>query len=152
SLNDYSKARMRARYQATGSLLFQANFQVLDNSNPAADIRFDYLSRSNGLSVFWTPGGGRRFSFTGEYDRTTLRSSIRYLDLPFLAPATSLYRENAHTATAAIDLVLPGIPNGHLSAGGSMFLSSGTRSTNYYQPLVRLSIPLYKHVQWNTDW
>ena len=45
SLNEYQRARARAKYQATGSLLFQANFQVLDNQNPAADIRYDFRSR-----------------------------------------------------------------------------------------------------------
>ena len=152
SLNDYSKARIRAKYQASNSLLFQANFQILNNSNPAPDIRLDYESRSNILSVFWTPGGGRRLSVTGEYDRTTLSSSIRYLDLPFLTPATSLYRENAHTATGALELAIPGIPAGRISAGGSLFISNGSRSTSYYQPLAKLVIPVHKHLQWNTQW
>lgn len=88
----------------------------------------------------------------GEYDRSTLRSSIRYLDLPFLTPATSYYWENAHTATSAIDLVIPGAKGGKLTAGGSLFVSSGTRPTRFYQPLLRLSLPLHKHVSWNTEW
>jgi hypothetical protein len=152
SLNDYNKARIRATYQAANSLLLQTNFSILNNQNPAPDIRFDYQSRNNTLAVFWTPNGGKRFSVTGEYDRSTVRSNIIFLDLPFLNPATSIYRENAHTATAAIDVALPGIPNGKLTAGGSLFISSGSRPTTYYQPLARLAIPLYKHIQWNSEW
>jgi hypothetical protein len=62
-----------------------------------------------------------------------------------LTPAASIYRENAHGFTA-----LAGIK--WFSLGGSFFISSGSRPTNYYQPLVRVSIPLHKHVQWNAEW
>jgi len=43
----------------------------------------------------------------GEYDRSTLSSSINYLGL-FLSPAVSYYSENAHTASSTIDIALPG--------------------------------------------
>jgi hypothetical protein len=36
--------------------------------------------------------------------------------------------------------------------GGSMFLSNGSSTTRYYQPLARLSFPIGKHVNWNTEW
>ena len=39
-----------------------------------------------------------------------------------------------------------------LTAGGSLFISRGSRPTRYYQPLARLSLPLHKHVIWNTEW
>jgi hypothetical protein len=89
-----------------------------------------------------------------EYDRSSLRSSIDYLLLPFLTPAVNVYRENGHTATSAIDVVLPAIGgvSPKLTAGGSLFVSAGTRPTQYYQPLGRLSLPLQKHIQWNTEW
>jgi hypothetical protein len=152
SLNEYNKGRLRAKFQATNSLLFQANFRVLDNQNPAPDIRFDFRSRDSSLAAFWTPAGGKRVTFTGEYDRTTIRSDIRYLDLPFLTPATSSYRDIAHTATTAIDFMLPGLKDGKLTAGGSLFVSRGSRPTRYYQPLARLSLPLHRHIIWNTEW
>jgi hypothetical protein len=152
SLNEYHRARARAKWQATGSLMFQANFRILDNQNPAPDIRFDYRSRDASASVFWTPAGGKRVSFTGEYDRSSWNSDIRYLDLPFLTPATSSYRDIAHTATAAVDIVLPGVKNGKLTAGGSLFISRGSRPTQYYQPVGRLSLPLHKNLMWNTEW
>ena len=152
SLNEYSKGRLRAKFQATNSLLFQANFRVLDNQNPAPDIRFDFRSRDNSVAAFWTPGGGKRVTFMGEYNRSTIRSDIQYLDLPFLAPATSSYRDVAHTATSTVDFMLPGLKDAKLTAGGSLFISRGSRPTHYYQPLGRLSLPLHKHVIWNTEW
>jgi hypothetical protein len=153
SLNDYHKMRARARYQATTSLMFQANFQVLNNQNPAAAIQYDFESRDNSLAVYWTPAGGKRITVMGEYDRSSLRSSIDYLGL-FLGPAVSNYRENAHTASSAIDIALPGYAGltPRLTAGGSLFISSGSRPSRYYQPLMRLSLPLQKHVNWNTEW
>jgi len=151
SLNNYSRARARARFQATHSLSFQANFNVLSNQNPAPDIQNSFLSRDNSLSVYWTPAAAKRITFVGEYDRSTVRSDILYLGL-FLAPATSSYRENAHTATSAIDISLPGLAGAKLTAGGSLFVSSGSAPSRFYQPLVKLTLPLHKHIFWNTEW
>jgi hypothetical protein len=152
SLNEYHRGRVTAKVQATSSLLFQAKFRILDNQNPAPDIQFDYRSRDNSVGLFWTPNGGKRISFTGEYDRSTVNSSIRYLDLPFLTPATSTYNDVAHQATAAVDLTIPEARGAKLTFGGSLFVSRGSRPTRYYQPLTRLSLPLHKYVQWNTEW
>jgi hypothetical protein len=153
SLNDYYKLRARARYQVAASLMLQANFQVLNNQNPAAAIQYNFGSRDNSLAVYWTPAGGKRITVMGEYDRSSLSSSIDYLGL-FLSPALSFYRENAHTATSAIDIALPGYAGftPKFTVGGSLFISSGTRPSRYYQPLMRLSLPLQKHVYWNTEW
>ncbi len=153
SLNDYYKTRARARYQLAASLMLQANFQVLNNQNPAAAIQYNFQSRDNSLAVYWTPAGGKRISLMGEYDRSSLSSSIGYLGL-FLSPAVSFYRENAHTASSAIDIALPGYAGltPKFTAGGSLFISSGTRPSSYYQPLMRLSLPLQKHLYWNTEW
>jgi hypothetical protein len=154
SLNDYNRGRARVRYQARPSLGFQASYAVFDNQNPAPDIRFDYRATSASAAVFWTPADGKRFTFTAEYDHSLLRSSILYLIPQNLQQATSIYRDNANTATALMDFSLPGyagmVPK--LSAGGSVFISTGSRATNYYQPLVRLLIPLHKHVYWKTEW
>ena len=55
---------------------------------------------------------------------------------------------------APVDVVLPKIGGvaGKLSGGGSLFVSTGTRPTSYYQPFGRLSVPLRKYLQWNTEW
>jgi hypothetical protein len=150
SLNDYQKGRARARYQLISSLSLQAGFRVLDNQNPNAGIRYDFLSRDSSLGVFWTPKAAKRFSVSAEYDRSTLRSNIGYLTLPFLGAAVSEYRDNAHSVTGTVDVALP--YSAKLSVGGSLFLSSGSQPTNYYQPLGRFSVPIGKHVAWNTQW
>ena len=137
-LNDYHKARARARYQFSSALMVQANFQVLNNQNPASQIQYSFQSRDNAVAIFWTPKGGKRITFMGEYDRSTLRSTIDYLLPPFFTPSVSLYRDNAHTATSAVDVALPGLAGAKLEFGGSLFVSSGSRASQYYQPLVRL--------------
>ncbi|HJT87023.1 MAG TPA: hypothetical protein VJ732_04185 [Bryobacteraceae bacterium] len=154
SLNDYHQARVRARYQATSSLSVQTNFLVLNNQNPDPAIRYDFQSRDNSLSLYWTPNGGKRVSLMAEYDRSTLRSDIGYLLPPFLTQAVSQYRENAHTATTAVDLTPPayGWFAPKVTFGGSLFISSGSRPSRYYQPMTRLSIPVVKHVNWNSEW
>jgi len=152
SLNNYQKGRARARYQLAKALSLQANFQVLNNQNPAQGINYSFQSRDNALSIFWTPDSGKRISLMGEYDRSTLHSNIDYLTLPFLTPAVSEYRDNAHSATSALNLAIPGFKDGKLTLGGSMFVSSGSAPSRYYQPLARLSLPVCKHVSWNAEW
>jgi hypothetical protein len=151
SLNDYQRGRARAQYKLTGTLSLQARFQVLNNQNPDPSIQYDMQSRDNALSIYWNPNGGKRISLMGEYDRSTMRSDIDYLG-NFLAPGISSYRDNAHTATAALTLAVPGYAAAKLVLGGSLFLSNGSRTTEYYQPLMRLSVPIGKRLNWNTEW
>ena len=35
---------------------------------------------------------------------------------------------------------------GSSAAGGSLYLTSGTRPTDYYQPVVRLNTPVFSHL------
>jgi len=155
SLYDYQRARLRARYQAASTLALQASASVFSNQNPSPGVDLDALSRYTSLTAFWTPGGGKRFSLTADYTRSTVRSDIFYRTPSQLnLPAASFYRDNGHTATALADILLPGYGGvtPKLSFGGSLFLSSGSRPTRYYQPLARLSLPLGKNVYWNTEW
>jgi hypothetical protein len=150
SLNNYQKGRARAKYQLSASLAVQAKFQVLSNQNPASGINLDFESRDSSLSVYWAPAKSKRINVVGEYDRSTVRSSINYLGL-FFIPEVSDYRDNAHTASGAVDVAIPGL-GAKLTMGGSLFLANGSRTTRYYQPLVRFSLPLGKHVFWNSEW
>ncbi len=124
---------------------------MLDNQNPDPSIRYDARVRDNALTVYWNPNGGKRIGLMAEYDRSTMRSDIAYLG-NFLTPGISSYRDNAHTATSALTLAVPGYAAAKLVLGGSLFLSSGTRTTSYYQPLMRLSVPVGKRLNWNTEW
>jgi opacity protein-like surface antigen len=152
SLNNYSRGRVRARYQESNSLSFQLNFQILDNQNPARDIRFDFLSLHATAGAYWTPNNAKRVTVSAEYDRAWINSDILYVNLPFFTPAISSYTENAHTGTAAVDVALPKWSGAKLTAGGSFVLLTGSRPTTYYQPLARVSIPVHKHVYWNAEW
>jgi hypothetical protein len=154
SLNDYHRVRARAQYRVNPSLSLSGNFTLLNNQNPAPSVQYNFQTQNESLMVNWTPNGSKRISFVGEYDHTYLNSDINYLSLPFLNTAVSRYRDHAHTASATAAVALPGyhglVPR--LEAGGSFFISSGSRPTRFYQPLVRFSLPLEKHVSWNTEW
>jgi hypothetical protein len=152
SLYNYQKMRARARYQLLATLSLQASFSLLNNQNPTTGINYDFLSRQNSLSASWTPS--KRVSILTEYTRSTLRSNIGYLEPEFLTPETSLYRDNAHNASALIDLALPAYAKltPRLAFGGSLFISSGSRPTTYYQPLARLSLPIHKGLIWKSEY
>jgi hypothetical protein len=153
SLYNYRRMRARARWQAATSLSLQANLTLLDNDNPVPGILNDFRSRDNALSLNWTPAGGKYVAFMAQYDRATLRSRANYLNLPFLTPAISSYRDDAHLATAAFTFGIPGLANGpKLTAGGSMSINNGTRTSRYYQPMARLAVPFGRHVTWNSEW
>jgi hypothetical protein len=154
SLWDYQKFRLRARYQAWTSLGFQANFTYLNNDNPTPGINYSFTSRYNSFSVYWTPAGGKRVSLLGDYSRSTVKSDILYLVPQALQSASSLYRENAHTATAMLEVALPSYAGltPRIGTGGSLFTAGGSRPTSFYQPLAHAIIPLQKHLSWTAEW
>ena len=154
SLYDYQKVHAQARYQALTSLNFTADFTLLDNNNPVPGVNYDYRSQQESLSLFWSPLGGKLGDFQGSYTRSTLHSDIGYLVTQTLTPQTSLYRDNAHTATALFNVKLPTVEGiaPKLSAGGSFFISSGSRATSYYQPLATLWLPINKKMSFFADW
>lgn len=155
SLHDYHQLRGRATIQALTSLQLLANFLLLDNENPTPGVGYDLRNLAGGLSLRWTPGGGRRVSFLGDYTRSRLRSDIFFRSLPFLDRADSLYRDNAHTATGIFELALPSkhkvvVPR--LGLGGTLFRSSGSRPARYYQPYGRFLVPFSEHVSAYAEW
>jgi hypothetical protein len=154
SLYDYQKVHAQVRYQALTTLSIAADFTLLDNNNPVPGVNYDYRSQQESLSLFWSPAGGKLFDFQGSYTRSTLHSDIAYLIPQTLTPQTSLYRDNAHTATALFNVKLPTVQGiaPKLSAGGSFFISTGSRATNYYQPLATLWLPINKKISLFADW
>src|SRR6266849_6822091 len=111
-------------------------------------------SRDNSFSLVRTPNGGKRLSLTGEYSRSTLRSDITYFVPQTLDRERSFYRDNAHAGSGTLDLVMPGFKDlaPRLSLGGAFFISSGSRPTEYYQPMARFTAPLRKQLAWYTEW
>ena len=83
-----------------------------------------------------------------------LRSNIDYLDPGTLQPQPSDYRENSHIATALFHAHLPAYGSfaPQLMAGGSLAITSGSRPTTYYQPMVKLIVPSGKHIDWYAEW
>ncbi len=154
SLYDYQKVHAQARYQALTSLSVTADFTLLDNNNPVPGVNYDFRSQQESLSLYWSPVGGKFGDFQGSYTRSTLHSDIGYLVPQTLTPQMSLYRDDAHTATALFNLKLPQVQGiaPKLSAGGSFFISSGTRATSYYQPLATLWLPVGKKLSLFADW
>jgi hypothetical protein len=154
SLYNYQKVRAQVHYQPLPSLSVSGDFTLLDNQNPLAGTNYDYSSYQESVSLYWAPRASKIFDIQGSYTRSTLRSNISYLDPGTLSPQISNYRDDAHTATALIDLAWPHgktfAPK--LAAGGSLFLSSGSRPTSYYQPQVRLSLPIGTHLSWFSEW
>ncbi len=154
SLYDYQKIRAQARYQVTGSLSLAAGFTLLNNNNPLAGVRYSYLASEESLSFFWSPAGGKTFDFQGSYSRSAMYADAGYYSPQDLAAQTLIYRENAHTATALLDINLPKTAGltPKISAGGSLFISSGSRPTSLYQPLAKVWLPLGKKLSWFAEW
>ena len=154
SLYDYQKVRTQARYQATDTLSLALDVIYLNNENPTPGLNYKFRSQSEALSFFWSPGAGKLFSVQGSYNWSALRSDILYLVPQTLLLQTSSYRENANTGTALVNVNLPhiGAHAPKLTAGGSFFISNGSRPTKYYQPMAKLWLPVSKHVQGFAEW
>ena len=106
--------------------------------------------------MFWSPGktAGKIFDLEGSYTRATVYSDIGFLDPGSLGMDTSLYRDNAHIATALVNIKLARGKSSaaRITAGGSLFISSGSQPTSYYQPLVKLLLPVGKQLSWFAEW
>ena len=154
SLQDYQKLRARARYQILQSLSLGANFSLLNNLNPSVANRNEFRSREDSFSVYWTPGGGKWISLLGDYTYSTLKSNISYYIPQTMTLAPSLYRETARIATGMFEVNVPKYRrvSPKLSLGGSLFSSSGSRPTQYYQPIAKVSVPVARKVQWMFEW
>lgn len=145
SLQEYEKAHIRARYDFSAQWRIAADFSILNNSNPSPNIQLDYSSKVESASLFFTPKAVKWANVLLDYSRSAVRSNILYLVPETLSPTPSIYRENGHSLSALASVKW-------LTFGGSLFISSGSRPTTYYQPLVRLTVPLHEHVQWISEW
>jgi len=154
SLYNYQKVRAQVHYQPLASLSVSADFTLLNNQNPLAGTNYDYSAHQESLSLYWSPRASKIFDIQGSYSRSDLKSNIGFLEPENLFAQVSRYRDDSHAATALFDLAWP---HGNrfapkLAAGGSLFISSGSRPISYYQPIAKLSLPLGSHVSWFTEW
>ena len=154
SLNDYRRVRLRARYQATNTLLLSADTSLLNNQNPTPSIDYDFLARNSSVSILWTPASAKRILLQGSYSRSTIRSDITYIAPQFFERERSFYRDNAHIVDGRVELVLPAYAGmaPRLSFGGAFFFSSGSRPTEHYQPLASVTVPMTRSIAWISEW
>lgn len=145
SLRNYQRFHLRGSHDIRPSLRAAIDFSLLTNSNPDPTVNYTFSSHAASLSLEWLPKGGRWFTALADYTRSNVQSDIIYVVPQTRTPAISLYHENAHTATGLLGVKW-------VSFGGSFFISSGSRPTQFYQPMARVSIPVYKHVFWNAEW
>jgi hypothetical protein len=148
SLYNYTKFRAIGRYRLTNSLQLSANYNILNNRNPNVDAAYKFLVHQESLALNWIPTG-KKFDFEGSYEHCGYHSRISYLVPQILAGANSVYSENCHTISGYFNGTYRGA---RLMAGGSAVLTSGSRPTTYYQPIVKLSVPLHKNVGFFTEW
>lgn len=155
SLYNYQKIRLRAAYQATPSLQFALDANLLNNQNPSPVTGgYDYLVHQESVSFIYAPAARKTWNLQGSYTRSTVRSDITYLDPGTLLPQRDLYRDNGHSATAFLDANLPyrrALPP-HVSIGGSFVITSGSRPTSYFQPLAKVSLPFTRNLAWVSEW
>ncbi len=145
SLQDYQKAHIRGRYDLSPEWRLAGDFSLLNNSDPNPNVRLDYSAKIESASVFYMPKSVKWANLLLDYSRSAVYSNILYLVPQTLSPTPSIYRENGHSLSALATVKW-------ITAGGTLFISSGSRPTNYYQPLVRLTVPIHKHVEWISEW
>ena len=146
----YQKGKARARYRVRDDLAFQASFSVLHNRNPAEDIRLESSSTQSSGSLFWSPGGGERWTVLADYSYSTVKSDIDRVNLPFFGTELASYRDRAHYAGAFVETLLP--RRVHLRLGGSFSVNRGSRPTEFYQPEAQIRAPLHEGVDFTAGW
>jgi hypothetical protein len=151
SLYNYWKVRAQARYQISPTLNASLDTSFLRNANPLAGVSYQYSVTQEALSLQWLPKRVKALSLQGTYERSAVHSNISYLIPQTLLSALSAYRENDNSVTALVAANLP-FAGAKISAGASALLASGSRPTTYYQPVMKLTVPLGHHVAGFAEW
>jgi hypothetical protein len=147
SLQNFEQMRLRARYQISESWQLNARFTRLNNYNPTQGVNLDFRSQQANLTIQWTR---KVLSIMADYTRSGIYTDLRYFDPVTYDLERSFYRDNAHTGTLAADIRLP--RKTLFTVGGSFFRSSGSRPSRFYQPLMRLRIPVHSNMGLLAEW
>ena len=156
SLYDYQKVRAQARYQATTSLSLSADFTLLNNQNPVPGVNYDYLAHQESLSLFLVARGRQELGFRGFLQ--PLHAALRHRLSRAADSAPADDRSIATTPTPPPLCSIVNLPHRSglapkLTAGGSFFISSGSRPTSYYQPHRQAAgCRSSKNLNWFTEW
>jgi hypothetical protein len=154
SLADYYKGSVRARYQAFTALSFNVAVSALDNFRSVTGTGrdgagFEFRQHLSSVGFFWNPKAGKRFTLTGDYARSALKTNIDYF-IPTGGFGVSNYRDHSHIGALVADLGVTS--RARFSFGGSFVRSAGNRATEYYQPLARVLVPVGRTVSLFADW
>lgn len=159
SLHDYHRLRIQTQWEVTSNLRVAGGFRLLDNQKRSRelvpDLAFDQRFQASFASVEWRPQGGERLSLIADYSRIAVRVDTTLIRTEQLAPGGYRHRENGHLATALVDCKpmgpeARGVPQ--LQLGGSLYVDSGSRPANYYQPVLRLILPVHRSVAGFAEW
>lgn len=158
SLYRYQRIRLRSSYHFRPGLEAAFDASILNNENPIAQQTgpaqsYSFLSKQLGISLIYAPEK-KRWSLQSSYTRATTHS-----DIPYLEPSTGVqlfdrYRENLHIVNGFLE-AKPWVPFGlkpALSLGGAFVTTSGSRPTGFYQPVIKLTMPLTKKIAWFSEW
>ena len=148
SLYDYRKIRLSGRYDLTSTIHLSADYRIMGNRNPLAGNPYKSLSHQESASIQWMPKG-KKIDFIGTYEHCGFQTEMSYLDPGTLLPTIARYREYCHDANATANLKLK---RGSIAAGGSALLTAGSRPTTYYQPLVKIQVPITHNLGWFAVW
>ncbi len=156
SLRDYRKFRARGSYAPWpgGSWSVSGDFSWLSNENPGPGANWDFGFQAATAVLEWFPNEGKRYRVLAEYMRSTSHSRIDFIVPQHYIAGRSAFREDANTGTFLFTFQ-PGSLNARqpgLSLGGSIYASTGSRPTRYYQPRARFSWPLHRNIRWNAEW
>jgi hypothetical protein len=155
SLRDYRKLRARAGYSPVKPT-WRASFDLgyLTNQNPASGLNLDFVNRSASAVFEYFPQDGKHVTLLSEYTRSTLHSRLDILAPQSLTTIRSLYEEAGNSGTLLVQ-IKRGAWHAHqpgLALGGTLYASTGTRPTRYYQPQAKLTVPLRKQLLASAEW
>jgi hypothetical protein len=156
SLRNYRRLNMLGSVSpgAGSAWRFIGGYRWLTNTNPDPAVKWDFDDRAASAGIEWFPNSGRLYSVLTEYTRSTTHSMINYIVPQFFIVDRLWFRENANAGTLAFRLA-PGGRHKHqpgLHLGGTLYASTGSRPTRYYQPFARATVPLAAQVHVNGEW
>jgi len=156
SLNDYYKLRARGALPGGCVAHVAGQFPGVEQSKPGrVHFNTNFESRDNSLAVLLDSRRRQAHHSDGRVRPLQPRFQHPITWGCSWGPAVSNYRENAHTASSTIDFALARLrrlerPSHRWRIAISYPPAAGPRATT--KPLMRLSLPLQKHVYWNTEW
>ena len=150
NLLDYTKFRMRGKYQAASFLTFNASISLMDNKNPQADIQYNFRNLGYTFSAALAPANGERFFLSVDYSRADLNSDILYIIPMTFKKDTAYYVDDSHFGGVTFSLAL--FRGSRIDMGYGIISASGSHPLIYHQPRAALEIPITRRFSWINEW